>query len=60
MYLKLSSAKQVITTDSKDDAERNYKGDWYELSKEERELLVKQTKEHYQIRIFIDSGKTIN
>lgn len=59
VYLKLSSAKQVITTDSKDDAEHDYEGDWYELSNEKIEELVKQAKQHYQIRIFKDSGEVV-
>lgn len=62
VYLKLSSAKQVITTDSKDDAETisfRYGFNWYELSNEEREELVKQAKQHYQIRIFKDIGEVV-
>lgn len=65
VYFKESNAKQVITSESKDDAELIYEneGHWnkcyYELPKSIREEYIKQAKSHYEIRIFKDSGEVI-
>ena len=58
VYLKLGSAKQVVTTDSKRDVGYKY-SDYCKLSKEEMDEAFKESKTHYEIRIFKDSGEIV-
>lgn len=64
-YLKESNARQVITSESKNDAEliyddeRHWNKYYDELPKSIRDEYIEQAKTHYEIRIFKDSGEVI-
>ena len=71
VYLKIGSARSVITTESQYDAiklydsyckDNNINGDWYDsLSKYERNKWLEMAKSHYEVKVFTeDKGQSLN
>lgn len=57
VYLKESYAKAIITYDSKYRAESDYDGDWYSLSKKDKEELINEQRKHFEIKEFTEKCK---
>ena len=70
VYLKIGSARSVITTESQYDAiklynnyckDNNINGDWYDLSDFERNKWLEKAKSHYEVKVFTeDKGQSLN
>lgn len=66
VYLKIGSARSVITTESQYDARKLYNNycknnnindDWYNgLSKHERNKWLEKAKSHYEIKVFTENN----
>ena len=63
VYLKISSARSVITTESQYDAiklydnyckDNNINGDWYDLSNIEANKWLEKAKSHYEVKVFTE------
>lgn len=63
VYLKLGSARSVITTESQYDARKlydsyckdnNINGDWYDLSDFETNKWIEKAKSHYEVKVFTE------
>lgn len=56
-YLKESYAKAIITYDSKYRAERDYNGNWYDLSKSEKQKYIDAARKDFEIKEFTEKCK---
>lgn len=63
VYLKIGSARSVITTESQYDAiklydnyckDNNINGDWYDLSNFEANKWLEKAKSHYEVKVFTE------
>ncbi|NFH40800.1 hypothetical protein [Clostridium sporogenes] len=57
-YLKLGSARQVITSESKDLAERMCSNEshkyWWDLNEEEKQQWIDKAKQRFEVREFVE------